>query len=35
MAIERDGKTQQASGRYLTVWHREGDRWLITRNIAF
>ena len=35
MTVERDGKTRQASGRYLTVWHREGDRWLITRNIAF
>ena len=22
-------------GRYLTVWHRSGKQWLITRNIAF
>lgn len=35
MTVERDGKTKQASGRYLTVWHRSGQRWLITHNIAF
>jgi uncharacterized protein (TIGR02246 family) len=35
MTIERDGKNRQASGRYLTVWHRDGRQWLITHNIAF
>jgi ketosteroid isomerase-like protein len=35
MTVRREGKSKQASGRYLTVWHRSGDRWLITRNIAF
>ena len=35
MTVERDGKTKQASGRYLTVWHRSGKQWVITHNIAF
>jgi ketosteroid isomerase-like protein len=35
MTLERDGKAGQASGRYLTVWHREGKTWVITHNIAF
>ena len=35
MTVERDSKSKQASGRYLTVWHREGKQWLITHNIAF
>ena len=35
MTVARDGKVKQTSGRYLTVWHREGARWLITHNIAF
>ena len=35
MTVERDGKIKEASGRYLTVWHRSGTRWVITRNIAF
>ena len=35
MTVQRNGKIKQASGRYLTVWHREGKSWLITRNIAF
>ena len=35
MTVWRDGKVKQTSGRYLTVWHREGRRWLITHNIAF
>jgi len=35
MTAERDGKTKQASGRYLTVWHRSGKQWVITHNIAF
>ena len=35
MAVKRGGATKSASGRYLTVWHRDGKRWLITRNIAF
>ena len=35
MIIERDGKTRQSSGRYLTVWHRQDKKWVITHNIAF
>ena len=35
MTVQRAGATRSASGRYLTVWHRDGKRWLITRNIAF
>jgi ketosteroid isomerase-like protein len=35
MTVERQGQTRQTSGRYLTVWHRSGKRWVITRNIAF
>jgi ketosteroid isomerase-like protein len=35
MSVEKDGKAKQTSGRYLTVWHRSGQHWLITHNIAF
>lgn len=35
MTVERDGKSRQASGRYLTVWHRDGKDWRISHNIAF
>ena len=35
MTVERDGKSRQASGRYLTVWHRDGKEWRISHNIAF
>lgn len=35
MIVKRAGATRSATGRYLTVWHRDGKRWLITRNIAF
>lgn len=35
MTIRRKGKDSYVVGRYLTVWHRSGKRWLITRNIAF
>ena len=35
MTIQRAEAVKQTSGRYLTVWHREGNRWVITRNIAF
>ena len=35
MTVRRAGATKSATGRYLTVWHRDGQRWLITRNIAF
>jgi ketosteroid isomerase-like protein len=35
MRTQRKGKTSFVVGRYLTVWHRSGNRWLITRNIAF
>ena len=35
MTVQREGKTRDVVGRYLTVWHRSGNQWLITRNIAF
>lgn len=35
MRVQRKGKAQYVVGRYLTVWHRSGKQWLITRNIAF
>ena len=35
MQLKRDGLLKTATGRYLTVWHREGAEWRITRNIAF
>ena len=35
MTVQRGAEVRQASGHYLTVWHRSGNRWLITRNIAF
>ena len=35
MRMQRKGKVQYVVGRYLTVWHRSGKQWLITRNIAF
>lgn len=35
MTVEKDGKSRQASGRYLTVWHRDGATWRISHNIAF
>jgi ketosteroid isomerase-like protein len=35
MTVQRADKVKQASGRYLTVWHHQGNAWLITRNIAF
>lgn len=35
MTVKRDGRVKTATGRYLTVWHREGAVWRITRNIAF
>jgi ketosteroid isomerase-like protein len=35
MTIQRGAEVKQSSGHYLTVWHRSGNRWLITRNIAF
>jgi uncharacterized protein (TIGR02246 family) len=35
ITVQSRGKTRQASGRYLTVWHRAGQRWVITHNIAF
>ena len=34
MTVQRGPEVKQASGHYLTVWHRSGSRWLITRNIA-
>src|SRR5437868_5688466 len=35
MTVKRGGKVKESSGRYLTVWHHEGNAWVITRNIAF
>lgn len=35
MTIRRGKAERHASGRYLTVWHRLGGHWVITRNIAF
>jgi ketosteroid isomerase-like protein len=35
MTVQRGAAIKQASGRYLTVWHHDGARWVITRNIAF
>lgn len=35
MTIQRKGKVRHVVGRYLTVWHHTGKRWLISRNIAF
>lgn len=35
MTVQRGTEVRQASGHYLTVWHRSGNRWLITRNMAF
>jgi ketosteroid isomerase-like protein len=35
MSVKRGGESKSASGRYLTVWHHVGKRWLISRNIAF
>ena len=35
MTLKRGRNVRESSGRYLTVWHREGARWSITRNIAF
>lgn len=35
LAIRHGKVIRNTSGRYLTVWHRQGKHWLITRNIAF
>jgi len=35
ISLKRGDTLQQRSGRYLTVWHLTGERWVITRNIAF
>jgi ketosteroid isomerase-like protein len=35
MTVRRNGRQSSIVGRYLTVWHRSGKQWLITRNIAF
>lgn len=35
MTVRLGDKVSQKSGRYLTVWHRSGERWLISHNIAF
>ena len=35
MTVKRGGKESYVVGRYLTVWHRSGKEWSITRNLAF
>jgi len=35
LTVKRGRTVRQTSARYLTVWHRAGNSWLITRNIAF
>jgi ketosteroid isomerase-like protein len=35
MTVKRGDTVRERSGRYLTVWHRDGARWLISHNIAF
>ena len=35
MTVLRDSKQRIVVGRYLTVWHRSGEQWLISHNIAF
>ena len=35
LTVKRGKTIVERSARYLTVWHRDGKRWLITRNIAF
>lgn len=35
MTLQRSGKTRMVVGRYLTIWHRNGNKWLISHNIAF
>ena len=35
LLVRRGGTDRTALGRYLTVWHRKGTSWAITRNIAF
>ena len=29
------GTSRRTLGRFLTVWHRQKDKWVITRNLAF
>jgi ketosteroid isomerase-like protein len=35
ITLKRGKTLKETSGRYLTVWHRNGREWLISRNIAF
>jgi ketosteroid isomerase-like protein len=35
VTVKQGNKVSDKSGRYLTVWHREGDKWLISHNIVF
>lgn len=35
LTVKRGKNVIERSARYLTVWHRTGKSWLITRNIAF
>lgn len=34
MTIRAGSVTRNQTGRYLTVWHRKGSAWVITRNLA-
>ena len=29
------GEEKHTLGRFLTVWHRQADKWVISRNLAF
>ena len=35
ITVQSGEKVHERSGRYLTVWHRDGGKWLISHNIAF
>ena len=35
LKVKKGKAVRESGGRYHTVWHRDGKRWLITRNIAF
>ena len=35
MAVQQGKNISNRSGRYLTVWHRHGSAWVISRNLAF
>lgn len=35
ITVQPGNSVKESSARYLTVWHRSGTRWVITRNVAF